>query len=109
MAGRRRRGLSESVALDASLRNSRAVFTLLVIVFVPGAFLSAFFLLELIGTAMEFGLVASFEVLAVSVIEILTILLAINFVKSLNECNRRLRILREDPDARVRPMPVWFM
>mgnify|MGYP001802907237 FL=1 len=58
---------------------------------------------------MADGLVLSLPVLAWFSVLAMTILLAISLTRSLRECNRRLRILREDPDANVRPMPVSFL
>ena len=107
---RRRLGrLSESVTLYTSLRPSRGVYAVLAIVVLAVALVSAIYSLDFVRSAKEHDFVLSLPVLVLFLLQAMTILLAISLVRSLIECNRRLRILREDPDANVRPMPVSFL
>ncbi|MEL6449360.1 MAG: hypothetical protein AAFQ62_15610 [Pseudomonadota bacterium] len=109
MRRRRSRRLQDSLSIDASLRRSRVVYTALSILFVPLGLLNAVFLFQAIGLFVEDKAVLSVYALMVTVWYTIIMLLPISFVRSLMECNRRLRILREDPEARVKRMPVSFL
>ena len=109
MRRRRSRRLQDSLSIDASLRRSRVVYTALSILFVPLGLLNAVFLLEAIGLFLEYEAVFTVYSLMVTVWHVIIMLLPISFIRSLIECNRRLRILREDPEARVKRMPVSFL
>ena len=102
-----RRRIHHSIALDQSLRQSRSIWLALAIVLAPIAGLMASAILASDGGLADriFGPYALVISLVFAIALILLVFVAFSRVF---EANRRLKRLREDPSANVRPLPAPF-
>ncbi len=108
------RSTSETIQLDQSLRQSRTIYVMLAIVLLPFAVGGLRFGLAAIGEiirmlsegypASAFAGQALLVVMGVIFVGVEYVVISQTF-----EANRRLRILRENPNQKVRKLPAPFL
>ncbi len=107
------RSTSETIELDLALRQSRTIYVSLALVFLPLAVFGLINAMSAVGAIIESlsggyfpaGLGWSLLVLTVSVVAVGAEFVVISQTV---EANRRLRILRDNPDQIVRKLPAPF-
>ena len=110
---RRKRTLSDSIEVDQSLRQSRAIFMTMAVV---NAILAATGIVFIVlgMTQIADGLMTSsskaglLEPIVAVVSGVVFVCLEYAIVGQVRECSRRLKVLREDPTKNVKPMPAPF-
>lgn len=106
-----RRRIDQSLDLDASLRQSRGIWLSLAIVALPFAFGGALYLFFLAAALFDGAIdpaTSSLGVLVTVMISSFCILADVHAFRQFGEASRRLRRLRDDPSANVRPLPAPF-
>jgi hypothetical protein len=106
------RHVHENIQLDQSLRQSRSIWLALAVVFLPGAAIGIFRML--FDLAIIFG---SGDDADMSVVQsawnffwsLLLIFLDVFLFGRVREASRRLRLLHDDPSAKIRPLPAPFL
>ena len=105
------RRVFQSIELDQSLRRSRGIWLSLAIFAVPFAVVG---LLNLLDGLTALVMLSGNEDVSIplTIWSIIwgscLILLDISLFRQVREAGRRLRILKEDPNANVRPLPAPF-
>ncbi len=95
-----KRRVHHAIELDQSLRHSRSIWVSLAVIFVPGA-LGGFVLIANAPQSMAplWDLLLGVTLIAVDIF----------CFGRVAEATKRIRTLREDPNANVRPLPAPFM
>ena len=106
-----RRRVDQAIGLDASLRQSRSIWLSLAIVALPFAIGGVLQVLSVGGALLDgtTGTTRSPLGFAIAVtIGLVCVLAAPYAFRQVGEATRRLKRLREDPGANVRPLPAPF-
>ena len=95
-----RRRVHHAIELDQSLRHSRTIWVSLAVIFVPGA---------LGGIGIIVNAPQSPTALWDLLLGVILITVDIFCFGRVAEATRRIKTLRENPNANVRPLPAPFM
>ena len=104
------RSTTETLELDSSLRQSRAIYVTLAVVLFPLAAFGFINVISAIGTIIESLSSGYFSSSALLALLLGAICLGAEYV-TIGQCveaNRRLRILRDNPERKVRRMSAPF-
>ncbi len=104
------RSTAETLALDASLRQSRTIYVTLAIIFLPlavGGLIGVFSAVRSIVEFLSSGYFATSSIL-VLLFGVICIGAEYVTVRQCVEANRRLRMLRDHPECKVRRMAAPF-